>query len=246
MGTLRGGAAASADVLTRSLWWLLRNGLILFGLLLAADLLALVLVAPAGLLGPAVGLPITVGLLGLAGYAVRKLVRKREGEARRRRRLELQRARRHRKEQRWSHRLHRLEQVHSSDRVGYCEAASDFAIYGYLGGVFIYGEACIVAFNVWPQLVKSLTIMMVVGGLLLTAIAGAAAAVLYAVHIHHRVHVPQRVQAWRRRRLRRRLARSRGSQAAEHPSIVGMTAGPETPFGPETPLSEVECLAEGE
>jgi hypothetical protein len=204
-------------MLTRALWWLIRNGLILIGMLLAADLLAVVLVLPTGLLGPAVGLPITVGLLGFGGFTARKLMRKRESAARRQRRLDEKQARRHRKEQRWLEKLQWLE-IRPDDQIDYREAASDLGFYGYAGGLTLYAEALIVALPIWPERMKSLPMLLICGGLLLAGLVGFAVVVLYAVHLHHHV------QALRRRRLRRRLDRRLGGRLG-HAVTAGSASG---------------------
>ena len=192
-------------MLARALWRFLRFPLILLAFLLGLDLLAAVVIVPPMLLGPA-GIPITVALLTIGGYAARKIVAARRSVEERRRRLEQKWAERRRQERQWSRKLQWLELNRPEARIDYLEAASEFGWYGYAAGLCIGSMAAITAFHGWPDLVKSLPLPVVIGAPLALGLLGFVAVVLYRVHLHHRVR--PRVEAWRRRRLRRRLARS--------------------------------------
>lgn len=223
MAGLRIGTGAA--MLTWALWRGLRALLIMLALLLGADLFAGVLVAPAMLLGPAGGIPITVVALVLCGYAARKLIAVRRSTAERRLRLERQWAQRRRKERQWARRLHWLERTPGPDRIGYREAAPDLGYFGYCGGLGIGSCAFIVAYHNWPHLVKSLPVVVVlVAPLVVCPLVGFGVVVLYRVHLHHLVG--PRVAAWRRRRLRGRLAWSAANRSA-----VAMDPAMADPFG---------------
>ena len=125
----------------------------------------------------------------------------------RRQRQEREWARRRDRQRRWSHSLRWLEHTRKWDRVGYREAASEIGLSGLVIGMFIGNVALIVAFDIWPDRMKSQPLLVILGVVVGFSVVGLGAGVLYGVHLHHRV------RAWRRRHLRRRLARVGGSTA---------------------------------
>jgi hypothetical protein len=218
MASLRAGAGAVW--LVRALWRFVRGLLILLAVLLGADLLAVVLVVPAMLLGPA-GIPITAGLLFLGGYAARKVVVARRSADERRRQLEREWMRRRRKAQRRSRTLQLLEGAGEPERVGYREAASEIGFFGYAGGLLVCHVSFVVAFNIWPDRVKALPLLAVLGAVIGWALVGFGVVVLYRVHLHPRVG--GWVLAWRLRRLGGKLAPSAAKSSAVPPEIAELS-----------------------
>lgn len=165
-----------------------------FGVL-AGAVLAVVLVGPSVLVDAAVGVPVSLALLALGGYAFRRYVLHRRGPAIRRsssRKL----AAWYRREQRLAYTLELRQRHPAQSRLeAYREAAPLPGVFGYFGGLLV--GAYLIRFS--PVGAASLIVVMLV--LVSIPLVGFVLAVLYEVHGH------DQVLAWRHRRLAARLAR---------------------------------------
>ncbi|MFC6022606.1 hypothetical protein ACFP2T_41420 [Plantactinospora solaniradicis] len=123
--------------MTRKWWRGFGRGVLLFlAIPLAANLLVVIVAVPSALLGPAVGIPVSIGALVLVGYPIRSVRHRRDPAARERwaRKLAERQRRRRRRSVRTLRRLRRRE----PSRVTYREAAAECGILGFLiamGGV---------------------------------------------------------------------------------------------------------------
>ncbi|WP_328687878.1 hypothetical protein OHA74_54300 [Streptomyces phaeochromogenes] len=194
------GFWANIRMMARVMVWVV--GALLFVIILVA-----VVFVPSLLLGWAVGLSITVVLLGFGVCIAQKIFDARLGPGERRR-----------KERRWLRGLYSLELIGppKPDR-DYREAFESLWFFGWAGGWLAGAEAIIIVGRDSSNLPASAVIWSLVFVLIICPLMGVVAVVLYMVHLHY--WVGGWVWAWRQRRLRRLLERS----AKRPTSTLGLT-----------------------
>jgi hypothetical protein len=142
---------------------------------LIGDLLAVTLVGPSLLLGPAAGVPITVALFAAEGYLLRRILWARTDPAQRRRLT----VRRLAKRRALANRLRSIDIDGSG--LTYREVRSELGLLGLLIGGCLAGEWLVLT---RPQTWPLLQVFAVMAGI---TMAGAVLTVVYAVHLYGRV-----------------------------------------------------------